>query len=289
MRSIASGLILLIGVWIAPVSAQLVRVPISLMVFRGLNTIEYTKQTRRDAIPVFLAGEDIIVEWRLSAGLPGPLELAIPSGEPAALLEVAVLEAPDGAAVPRLIGSRFTRRRGDSLPVPGPLPRKAIVLRYSEEVSLFVKVEGVTVPGQYKLRLRPAFSGPESRNETIQFALRPVSSKAERAELAFRSVVRAAEDRNCRSVRQSARGLLAIHPFAASAHKWVGDCELQKGNRRAAIAAFERAHALLDQQRDDLLIENYGEDAVRGRADDLRREIDRVRANRRPVGAVLID
>ena len=289
MRSIATGLILLLAAWIAPASAQLVRAPLSLMVFRGLNTTEYTKPTWKDAIPVFLAGEDIIVEWRLSAGLPGPLELAIPSGESASLLEVAVLEAPDGAAVPRLIGSRFTRRRGGSLPVPEPLPRKVIVLRYSEEMSLFVKVEGVAVQGQYKLRLRPAFSGPESRNETIEFALRPVSSKAERAELAYRSVVRAAEDRNCRMVRQSARGLLAIHPFSASAHKWVGDCELKRGNRKAAIAAFERAHALLERQRDDLLIENYGEDAVKGRADDLRREIDRVRANRRPVGSVLID
>lgn len=285
MRSIPIGVIL-VTAWVATLSAQITRPPVSVVIVHGINTSEFTRPLRNDATSVFFVGEDIVVEWQVGTGIPA-LELEIPSGRLADLLDVALLESPPGAVVPRLVGTRFARNRGAGQ-VPEPLPAgKVFRLRPGELVSLFMKMDDVTVPGFYRLRVRPAFAGVNSLKETVQFALRPVTSRAERVELAFRSVARALQEGDCRRLRRAVQLFLTIHRFSATAHQYVGECAVKERNRKEAIAAFDRARELLDNERDDLLIENYGSEAVQKRADYLRERVAKLRSEGIPTGIVI--
>jgi hypothetical protein len=181
----------------------------------------------------------------------------------------------------------FDRRHGNTV-TPAKPPVATLRLDGREAIYVRANLLGLSKPGFYKLRIGPAFDGPNNMSNHVEFELRALTGRAERAEFHLRRIWEATTlGGRCQPLMRHIRAVLAEHPSSVAAFEQLGSCSINEGRKSAALSAFSRALDLLEKRLDDLYIATHAPHEVERRAARLRGNVAAPRAGR-PLPPVLV-
>ena len=273
--------------------AQSVRVPrldsvVTAAVHEALN-FEYIRPAREDVRKVALVGEDVSIHWEMFNGFDKPFETSIPNDRFVDLLGIAAVESPvgvEGLSL-RLVGFDRVRERGRVVTSPAKPPTGTLHLAGGEAIYARARLLGLSQPGMYRLRISPVFEGASNVSDFVEFELRALTGRAERAEFYLRRLWNAQEPgAGCRRTKPAIDALLAVHPNAIAAYEQLGGCAVNERQIKKALSAYSRALELLDQRLDDLFVNSHRPSDVERRARSLRETVATLRAGRLPQPVV---
>jgi hypothetical protein len=252
-------------------------------------SFEYIQPAREDIPKVALAGEDVVIYWQLFNGFDKPFEIPIPNGRLVDLLGISAVESPvDVAGLGlRFVGFDRIHDYGRTATSPAKPPTATFRLAGGEAIYLRASLLGLSRPGFYRLRVGPAFEGPMIVTNVVEFELRALTGRAERAEFYLHRLWDRRElGAGCRRVKPAIDTLLAVYPHSTAAYEELGACAVNERRISKALSAYSRALGLLDQRLDDLFIGTHRPDQVEQRAKSLKETVATLRAGRIPQPVV---
>jgi hypothetical protein len=244
---------------------------------------EYVPLPEPPARHVFFVGEAIDV--RLSIGNRGATaqELNTRNVSIEKAFALSVLEQPAGSGsiqfVPVTRGEIKSEERNTTtvdwnheLEVPA---------QSSLTFAASIVMGSTAVPGQYSLRIMPGFAGTTEPinplGSMLRFELRPVDSLGARAELVRRRMVRAYQHDDASAAQTASESLLRSYPSSAQAYQVKGEIARRSGRTQEAVAAFDRAVALIQSGADKLYLQHASPEAVEQTVRELTRSTDSLR------------
>ena len=250
-------------------------------------SFEYIRPSREDVPKVALVGEEVAIQWELFNGFGDPFEAPIPNRRFVDFLRITAVESPVEVERLSLRLAAFERRRERVVRSPADPPSVALRLDGGEAIYARATILGLSQPGVYKLRIGPAFEGPHNMTDVVEFELRALTGRAERAEFYIHRLWNAQElGTSCARIRSEIDALLAVHEHAVAAYEHLGSCAANEGRIPEALSAFSRALELLDQGLDDLFIDSHRPGQVERRAASLRETVATLRTGRLPQPVV---
>jgi hypothetical protein len=214
---------------------------------------EYIRPRDESTRYVLLRGEATELEWELYNPGTEEFRVGIPTGGFADLLQVTAREAPTEGKRSELTALSLIRRSPTGTG-PEPLPVDELRLGPQEAIYARFRLEGVSAPGMYDLRIVPRIEGALAVAANVRFEYRVPATRAERAEYLLRRMARALGDDDCMTAQDEEARLLLVHPGSSAAFHARAECSKRRGDRAGASQAYAQARDALDQGLDDLLI-----------------------------------
>ena len=280
------GLIAILFLTVASTAATQAQAPPRLhfvAAFTDYYQAEYVALPEPPARHVIFEGEAI--DLRMSIGNRGATDQGLNTQNLSIenAFALSMLEQPPGSGSMRLV----PLTRGEIMSVE----RKTATVEWSQQLEVpaqssltfaaSIVPEHPVLPGQYALRILPRLAGtaePINPLGTIlRFELRRVESLGDRAELVRRRMVRAYEHDDASTAQAASESLLRLYPSSWQAYQIKGEIARRSGRTQEAVAAFDRAVALIQSGADKLYLQHASLETVERKVQGLTRTSDSLR------------